>query len=184
MTFSRTPGIRIALLTWLIAMAPYRAGAQLLSDHEVKAAFLVNFAKFTEWPDMAFPDTAGPIVVGVTGDETLRHAIDALARDKQFNGRALKTRNVKGAKDVSDTHVVFIGGPLGFRTTEILRELEGLPVLTVGDAGGFCAAGGMIGFLLEKGRLRFEIRFDATEQAGVKISSRVLALAKTVHGKK
>lgn len=182
--FSLTRSIRLALLMLLIAMAPCRVDAQLLSDHEVKAAFLVSFAKFTEWPAAAFPDTATPIVIGVAGDETLRRAIDHVARGKLFSGRALKTRNVKDPNDVSNIHLLFIGGMPGFRTADILKALNGLPVLTVGDAVGFRTEGGMITFFLERDRLRFEIRFDATEHAGLKVSSRVLALAKTVHGKK
>lgn len=184
MIFSRRPCVRFAFLTLLIATAPYRADAQLLSEHDVKAAFLVNFAKFTEWPAGAFPDAASPFVIGVAGDEALRRGIDHLAKGKLFSGRALQTRNVKDANDVSQIHLLFIGRLPGFRAEDILKALNGLPVLTVGDALGFCTEGGMIAFLLERDRLRFEIRFDATEDAGLKVSSRVLALAKTVHGKK
>jgi hypothetical protein len=80
--------------------------------------------------------------------------------------------------------VLFIGSLTGLRGADILKALNGLPVLTVGDDAGFCAEGGMIAFLLERDRLRFEIRFDAAEHAGLKVSSRVFALAKTVHGRK
>ena len=181
--FSRKPGIGLALLTLLIA-APCSMDAQLSSERDVKAAFLVNFAIFTEWPAATFADAAEPIVVGVSGDERLRRTIDHIARGKLFGGRALTTRNVEDANDTADIHLLFIGGLTVLRTADILKALNGLPVLTVGDAAGFCAEGGMIAFLLERDRLRFEIRFDTTEYAGLKISSRVLALAKTVHGKK
>lgn len=182
--FSRKPYFWLALLTLLMAMAPCSADAQLSSEHDVKAAFLVNFATFTEWPAATFADTAEPIVIGVAGDEMLRRTIDHIARGKLFAGRALKTRKVNGANDVAHIHLLFIGSLTGFRAADILKALNGLPVLTVGDATGFCAEGGMIAFLLERDRLRFEIRFDATEHAGLKVSSRVLALATTVHGKK
>jgi hypothetical protein len=181
--FRCKPGIRLALAV-LIVTVPCRADAQLLSEHDVKAAFVVNFARFTEWPSAAFLDSASPIMIGVAGDETLRRAIDHLAKGKQFSGRALETRKVNSANDVSRIHLLFIGGLPGFRAAEALKTLNGLPVLTVGDTAGFCAEGGMIAFLLERDRLRFEIRFDMTEHAGLKVSSRVLALAKTVHGKK
>ena len=182
--FSRTPGLGLARLTLLIALAaPCGVNAQLSSEQDVKAVFLVNFAIFTEWPAPTFVDAAEPIVIGVAGDERLRRTIDHVARGKLFGGRALKTRNVKDANDVARIHVLFIGGLTGVHTADILKALNGLPVLTVGDAG-FCAEGGMIAFLLDRDRLRFEIRFDATEHAGLKVSSRVLTLAKTVHGKK
>lgn len=182
--FSRKPYFWLALLTLLMAIAPCSVDAQRSSEQDVKAAFLVNFAIFTEWPAATFADAAEPIVIGVAGDETLRRTIDHIARGKLFAGRALKTRKVNGANDVAHIHLLFIGSLTGFRAADILKALNGLPVLTVGDATGFCAEGGMIAFLLERDRLRFEIRFDATEHAGLKVSSRVLALATTVHGKK
>jgi hypothetical protein len=181
---SRTPGIRLALLTLLIATAPCSVDAQLSLERDVKAAFLVNFAIFTEWPAGTFADSAEPIVIGVVGNEMLRRTIDHIARGKLFSGRELKTRHVQDANDVAHVHLLFIAGSMGPGTAEILQAVNGLPVLTVGDAAGFCAAGGMIAFLLERDRLRFEIRFDATEHAGLKVSSRVLVLAQTVHGKK
>jgi hypothetical protein len=184
MTFSRTLRFGIVLLTWLLAAAPHRADVQTLSEHEVKAAFVVNFAKFTEWPTASFPDPATPVVIGVAGDETLRRAIDQLAHGKLFSGRALKTRNVHDSRDVSSVHIVFIGASTGSGTAHLLATLGGLPVLTIGDAGGFCAIGGMIAFVLERDRLLFEVRLDSTERAGLKVGSRVLALAKTVYGKK
>jgi hypothetical protein len=186
MMFSRTSGTRrvLVLLTWLVATAPHRADSQELSEHEVKAAFVVNFAKFTEWPAGSFPGAATPIVIGVAGDETLRRALDHLAKGKLFAGRQLRIRNVEDARDASSTHLVFIGRFMGSRTADILKALNDLPVLTVGDADGFCAAGGMIAFLIERDRVRFEIRIDSTERASLKVSSGVLALAKTIYGKK
>ena len=182
--FSRKPDFRLALLTLLIATAPCSADAQLSSEQDVKAAFVVNFAKFTEWPAATFADTTEPIVIGVAGDEMLRRTIDHIARGKLFGGRALKTRKIKGPNDVAHLHLLFIDGLTGFRPAEILKALNGLPVLTVGDAAGFCAEGGMIAFLLDRDRLRFEISWDTTEHAGIKVSSRVLTLATNVHGKK
>ena len=173
----------LALLV-LLVVTPPRVEAQLLAEREVKAAFLVNFAKFTEWPTAAFPDATAPIVLGVAGDEALRQTIEHLAKGKVFNGRALKTRNVRNPQDAAQTHLLFVGGLWESRAGDLLQATHGLPVLTVGDSDRFRAQGGMIAFLFEGNRLRFEIRLDATEQAQLKVSSRVLTLAKTVHGRK
>ena len=78
---------------------------------------------------------------------------------------------------------MYIGDSATSRIEDSLKALHGQPVLTVGDSSRFCDQGGMIKFLREDNRVRFEIRFDATEHAGLKVSSRVLTLAKTVHGK-
>jgi hypothetical protein len=182
--FSRTRRIRLFLLAWLVATAPYSVAAQRLSQQEIKAAYLINFAKFTEWPAASFPRAETPIVIGVAGDETLRHAIDRLAKGKLFGGRALRTRSVDHPADASQTHLVFFADSTESQTANILRLVSGLPVLTVGDAEGFSGAGGMIGVFLEDDRLRFDIRVDIAERAGLKVSSRVLMLARTVHGRK
>jgi len=178
------PVNRLALVALLTATAPCTVDAQLSPEHNVKAAFVVNFAVFTEWPPTTFANTGDPLVIGVAGDEILRRTIEDFAKGKLFGGRAVKTRNIKNANDVAAIHLLFIGGLTSLGTADILRALDGLPVLTVGDTAGFCADGGMIAFLLERDRIRFEIRFDATERAGLRVSSRVLALAKTIHGKK
>jgi hypothetical protein len=181
---SRTYRIRLGLLVWLVVTAPYSVAAQRLPEQDVKAAYLINFAKFTEWPAASFPYAETPIVIGVAGDETMRRAIDRLAEGRLFSGRALRTRAVDRPADASQTHVVFLADSTGSRTANILRAVNGLPVLTVGDVERFSEPGSMIGFLLEDDRLRFEIRVDLVEQAGLRVSSRVLALAKAVYGRK
>jgi hypothetical protein len=159
------------------------ANAQNATTGEVKAAFLYNFARFTEWPTAAFSSAASPFLIGVSGDEVLRQTVDAVVRGKAVGGRGLKTRVVRDDKDVADIQILFVGGSSGGRVTELLKAVTGQPVLTVGDFDRFCDRGGMINFLVEDNRVRFEIRFDATEQAGLKVSSRVLTLAKAIHGK-
>ena len=159
------------------------AAAQNATTSEVKAAFLYNFARFTEWPSAAFSSPASPFLIGVSGDEILRQTVEVVVKGKVVGGRPLKTRPVKDDKDLAEIQMLFVGGASGSRVGELLKALAGQPVLTVGDFDRFCDRGGMINFLVEDNRVRFEIRFDATERAGLKVSSRVLTLAKTVHGK-
>lgn len=159
------------------------AVAQRATVGGAKAAFLYNFARFTEWPETAFSTSSSPFVIGVAGDEGLRAAVDTVVKSKAVDGRALKTRNVKNAKDLADVQMLFVGGASGPRVADLLHALSGQPVLTVGDVDRFCDQGGMIAFLLDGNHMRFEIRFEATKQAGLKVSSRVLSLAKAIHGK-
>ena len=159
------------------------ADAQNATTGEVKAAFLYNFARFTEWPSAAFSSASQPFLIGVSGDEALRQTVDVVVKGKAVGGRALKTRTVKDDKDLGDIQMLFIGASSSARVGDLLKALSGQPVLTVADLDRFCDRGGMINFLVEDNRVRFEIRFDATEQAGLKVSSRVLTLAKAIHGK-
>ena len=160
------------------------ADAQNATTSEVKAAFLYNFARFTEWPATAFSSEASPFLIGVSGDEVMRQTVDTVVKGKAVGGRPFRTRAVVDDKDLGDIQMLFVGESSASRVGELLKALNGQPVLTVGSADRFCDRGGMINFLLEDNRVRFEIRFDATEQAGLKVSSRVLTLAKAIHGKR
>ena len=159
------------------------ADAQNATTGEVKAAFIYNFARFTEWPIAAFSSPSSPFLIGVTGDELMRQTVEAVVKGKAVGGRQLRTRPVKDEKDLGDIQMLFVGESSNSRVGELVKALKGQPVLTVGAVDRFCDRGGMINFLLEDNRVRFEIRVDATEQAGLKVSSRVLTLARTIHGK-
>lgn len=186
MSSSRFPArpasaLALAILLWC-GFVP-SARAQNATTGEVKAAFLYNFARFTEWPAEAFTSESAPLVIGVAGDEALRRTLDNLTRGKLAGTRRLRTRHVKDANDTADVHILYIGGTAASRGQEFVETVNRLPVLTVGDDDRFCEKGGMINFLIADNRVRFEVRFDAIEQARLKVSSRVLTLAKTIHGK-
>ena len=178
----RTGPTYIGLFVVVLAFA-WPLHAQNSTTAEVKAAFLFNFARFTEWPSESFATPTSPLVVGVMGDETMRLTLETLSKGKQIGGRSLATKNVQDPKDLGDVHMVFVGGSSGAKALDLLKAVNGLPILTVGDVDRFCDKGGMITFLVEQNRVRFEIRYDATEHARLRVSSRVLTLAKTVHGK-
>ena len=173
----------IALPFVVLAGAPRAGSAQNATTGEVKAAFLYNFARFTEWPRDAFESDAAPLVIGVAGDERLRQTLDTVIRGKVAGNRPLTTRRVKDANDASAIHVLYVGGTAASRAGEFVEAVNGGAVLTVGDVARFCENGGMINFLVVDNRVRFEISVVATEQSGLKVSSRVLTLAKTIHGK-
>ena len=143
---------------------------------------MYNFARFTEWPTDAFVSESAALVIGVAGDEVLRRNVDNVIRGKFAGIRALKTRQVKNPNDMASIQMLYIGGTAASRAEEFVQALNGGPVLTVGEVDGFVDKGGMINFLIADNRLRFEIGWDATEQSRLKVSSRVLTLAKTLHG--
>jgi hypothetical protein len=174
--------VAIAIASLSAGTAP--AGAQSATIGEVKAAFLYNFARFTEWPSDAFASESDPLVIGVVGDEVLRLTLEGIIRGKLVGTRLLKTRQVRDAGDLAGAQMLYIGGTEVSRAEDFVNALQRTPVLTVGGVDRFCEKGGMINLLIEDNRVRFEIRLDATEHSRLKVSSRVLTLAKTVYGKK
>lgn len=158
---------------WAIA-----ASAQTASSADVKAAFLLNFSKFVEWPPEA---ASGPFVIGVLGDDAVADALRDLVGGKSVGGRPLVARRVVPKDNLAELHMLFIGTSEAARLADVLRRTGSGSVLTVSDLDRFCQQGGIIEFRSERDRVRFEINLDQAERARLVINSKLLALAKTVH---
>jgi len=160
---------------------PHAVGSQTANTLEVKAAFLYNFAKFVEWPSDA---TSGmpTINVGVVGNDAVGEALRAMVRDKNIGGKGLSVRKPANLDDLAGLHLLFVGGAEKHRVADILRRLDGATVLTVSDIDRFCQMGGTIELVVENNHVRFDVRLDAAQRARLKVSSKLLGLARTVHG--
>ncbi len=150
------------------------------SEAQIKAAFLYNFAKFVEWPPEAFAEPISPIIIGVAGDESFEDILDHIVNDKMVQGRKLLVKRWKRNQSSHLYHILFIGAPESNALAEILQNIKGESVLTVGETDGFAQRGGVINFILSDNKVRFEINRKSAETVGLKISSKLLALAKTV----
>lgn len=151
-------------------------------EYQVKAAFLFHFAQFVEWPPEAFKDASSPLTYCIVGEDPFQGALDQTLRGKLVESRQLRVRHLKDSQQIAECQILFIGAAERKGMSGVLAVARGLPVLTVGDAEHFAEDGGMIGFCLEQKRVRFEINLQAVQQANLTISSKLLALAKTVVG--
>lgn len=143
-----------------------------VSDSQVKAAFLFNFAKFVNWPG----PSDGPFVIGIAGDDAFAEVVTRTVRGRSVNGRELQTRRLAGREDLAGCQVVFIGIMRPHDAAEWLQRVRG-PVLTVGETVQFLRDGGMVRFYIENNNVRFQINQKNAEVAGLKISSQLLTLA-------
>ncbi len=155
-----------------------RVQAQSSSEYQVKAAFLYNFAKFVDWPGDAFSGASAPLVIGVIGNDPFGGALDQAINGKNIGARRLTVRRLKWGQDLRSCHILFISSSERQRLPQIIQSLKGSNVLTVGDMGQFNQQGGMINFILESNKVRFEINSRGADQARLRISSKLLALAK------
>ena len=153
-----------------------------LNEYAVKAAFLFHFAQFVEWPEGTFQNTNSPLVYCTIGEDPFQGALEASLKGKVIGSHPLVVRHVKDASEAQGCHVVFLG-KVKRRVPEELAILQGSPILTVGESEQFMKDSGMIGFCMEESKIRFNINLEAAEQANLKISARLLMLAKTVIGK-
>jgi hypothetical protein len=143
----------------------------------LKAAFLFNFAKYAEWP--ALPSGA-PLVVCVVGDEAIASALADTVRGQNISGHALDVTRPQDATTWRACHVLFIADAETRRSASGLDGIKRLPVLTVGDGKGFSLSTGIIELYAEGGRMRFAINVDAAGRSGLRLSSRLLGLAKVI----
>lgn len=145
-------------------------------EYHIKAGFLYNFALFTEWPEVAFGATSEPLQVCILGENPFGTALDSLP-GKQIRGRAIVVRQVLWAEEVPRCHILFIAASVEHRLSDIFALLDGRPVLTVGDTPTILGAGGIIGLEIVNKKIRFRVDLNNTEQAGLKLDSRLLDLA-------
>jgi hypothetical protein len=186
MSPSRGNGARGLLLglALVLAAAPATlalAEPQGVGEYKVKAAFLYNFTKFVEWPDRAFPDAAAPFVVAVLGDDPFGDALDVL-KGKTAQGRPIVVRRAASLDALGHFHLLFIASSEKSRLWSVLPAAEAMHALTVGDAPRFLSQGGIIQLVRDGDRIGFEVNLDASGRAGLKISSKLLGLAKAVSG--
>ena len=156
-----------------------RAAPASLREYQIKAAFLYNFVKFVEWPAEAFAETDGTITIGVLGEDPFGAALETL-QGKTVKGRKLVIKRFKDLQDLQSSHILFISSSEKEHLPQIFETLKDVSALTVGEMAQFAHGGGIINFTRRKNKIRFEINVDAAERAGLKISSKLLRLAKVV----
>jgi hypothetical protein len=144
---------------------------------------MMNFVNFTEWPVHSFPDGLAPILVGVVGDDPFGRDLDNTVKGKSLSGHRMIVKRVDWRDELNGFHILFISASEQRHLADILRKLESSSALTVSDLDGFCAAGGMIAFVTDNERIRFEVNADIAQRRGLKISSKLLSLATNVHTK-
>jgi len=152
------------------------------SEYAVKAAFLFHFAQFVEWPEHSFRGANDPFVYCTIGFDPFQGGLDSALSGKTVGGRGFEVRHLKQAQEAAGCQLLFIGEEQKRQVAAAVTQFRGAPVLTVGESEGFVQEGGMIGFSLEDNKVRFDVNLEAAEKSGLKISAKLLALAKTVHG--
>lgn len=172
----------LASLGWLLLSAGLIPGAEaeVSKEYKLKAAFLYNFTKFIQWPGETFQDEKAPIVIGLFGQNPFGRELQIIVDGRKVNGRGLVVKHVETAEAARTAHLVFVSEEASARFGEVKRSLEGARILTVGESESFRAGGGIINFVLERDKLRFEINMDEADRAGLKISAELQKLAKTV----
>jgi hypothetical protein len=174
--------LRVATLLCFAAIGSIggRAQAAPVSEAQLKAALLFNFAKFVEWPTKALPEATTQFQICILGSDALREELGTITRDRTVGGHKLLVREVQDPHLARGCHMLFVSATGKKQRTQILESLRGTGALTVSDVEGFAEQGGMINLVMREGKVQFEINHKAATQEGLVISARLLSLAKFV----
>jgi hypothetical protein len=162
-------------------MLPSRVHPAALTEYQIKAAFLYNFAKYVEWPADT-PGASKPFTLGILGKDPFGTHLNEL-EGKTVHDRQLVFKRLANTQEAAGCQVLFISRSEEGRLDQILASLDGTPVLTVSDMHRFTQRGGMVGFSMEEQKVRFNVNLKAAETHALRISSQLLKLAKNVQGK-
>ena len=146
-------------------------------EYRLKAVFLLDFTKFIDWPPGTLGAPDSPFSICVLGNNPFGNELDRVVNGEVVYGRKAAVRKIASPQAPGSCQIVFVG--LQDETSELLAQL-GRGVLTVGEGGEFIRGGGMISFVVENHRVRFDINQAAAERAGFKLSSKLLSVAKSV----
>jgi hypothetical protein len=160
--------------------APMSGRSQTATEYQVKAAFLYNFARFIDWTPKAFQDTNASFIFCVFGEDYFGADLDRVVSGKSVNAREIVVRRLKALQGLESCHIAFISSSETNRLPQVLRAIKNTAVLTVGEIEGFAQQGGIINFTVEDNKVRFEINVDNAERSGLKISSRLLKVARVI----
>ena len=164
-----------------VAVGPARAQSQA-DEYRVKAAFLYHFAQLVDWPAGSTGDANQPLILCAIGDDPFHGELESSVDGKVLDGRFIRVRHLKKIQEAHSCQILFFDKTDDKQLADMLMELGSGPILTVGESDRFAQQGGMIQFVLDDSKVRFSINVGAAQKSGLKISSKLLLLAKEVLG--
>ncbi len=170
---------RPCVLLLLAVMFSHQVAAQGL-EKRVKAAYIFNFTHFIDWSESAFETPSSPLQLCIAGDREVAVAVNSLIHNKKKNQRDLSNKLVLRPEDALDCHVLYIAVNSDKTLLRWLQALPGRHMLTIADGSSFVDDGGVVGFTIVDGKLRFDISQLNAQRAELQISSKLLSLARQV----
>jgi hypothetical protein len=191
MTRRSTHRVSTALLRLLLAFALLAAWVHGRADatdmqateYQVKAAYLCRFASYVDWPQDSGGNAGAPLVIGVLAADSVVAEMASIAREQLSAGRPIVVRRIEPGGSFDGLSILFIARTHAKRTAEALSALKGRPVLTVTEAEPTADVGSMINFVLVNDKVKFDIALAPAGRGGLKISARLLAVARVVTGR-
>lgn len=171
----------LALLAALLGLPALRAQPVSATEYQVKAAYLLKFGSYVEWPPQAFEQRDSPFVIGVLAADAVAEEVERAAVAAMVEGRPVQVRRLEPSDaGTTGAHMVFIDRSRSGQLADTLALVRGRPLLTVTESEQALAQGGMINFVIVENKVRFDIALAPAEAGQLKISARLLSVARRV----
>lgn len=172
--------ISIAMMVLTRAESGFGAENSVYEQNMVKGAFLAKFALFVEWPSSAFANATAPVTIGVIGEDPFGPQYEVALSKELANGRPFKVKRFNEPTGIEDCQILYVSRSTSDRLPEILAAVGSRPILVVGDEEQFAHRGGMVNFVKDDGKLRFEVNVEAARSNGLKLSAKLMQVARAV----
>ena len=176
----RSFGAGVLAAAAVLVAAPACAQSEAQSEYRVKAAFLYKFGSYVEWPERTFPKPDSALTIGVMGADALADELAQIVSGRSVNGRPVQVRRLRPTDAVAGLHMLFVGRGDDGRLAEIFAAAKGHSVLTVTESENALRLGSVINFVVVDDKVRFDVALAPADLGSLKISSRLLAVARKV----
>ena len=174
-------GLALTIAVCVATVAAPASGQELqAAEYRVKAAFVYKFGDFVDWPSEAFNNARSPFVIGVVNADPIADELARITVGRTVGGRPVAVRKLRHGEPLSGLQVIFIGRGSREQLATTLVASRGQPALTVSESDAGLKSGSMINFVVVSDKVRFDVALAPAEAAHLKISSRLLAVARKV----
>lgn len=172
----------LVIVTAFSTTTTHSAEAEPVPEYNVKAAYLLLFARYAHWPESAFASIDSPLIIAVVGDDPFGAILDETMRDQRVGTHPVQILRVQNPDEASRSHVVFVSDRQRSVERRCWDSLKARPILTVGESTESLDAGAIVRLVEDRGKIRFDVDWNAAEAAGIKIASPMLVSARRVRG--
>jgi len=172
----------LCLAAVLSYSACFAQGTANLAEYQIKAAYLYKFLGFIEWPPSAFQPPDAPLTIGVLGAGSLADELTQIVANRQAGGRPVLVRRVQPGQPTTDLHVLFVARAETHRLAAMAAATKDKPLLVVTETDEAATQqGSAINFVVVDDKVRFDVALQAVERASLKVSARLLTVARKVY---
>ena len=184
LTFPRSRRLLAVLALGAFALVPVlkAQGNDVLTGDQVKAGFIFNFTRYVEWPSAPDSDLA-TFHICTAGRDGVVEQLETVVHGRVVDNRKILVQPLADLADVRDCELLYVGNISRKHEERLTAAVASLPVLTVGSTPGFLRGAGMLTFVVEENRVRFDINIDLANRVNIRFDSRLLALARRTNGR-